>query len=558
MFTNIKTSVVALAAGLAATGAAFDCHGPYFSFYNRGGPAMSYQRLDPALFPGVESPHLHSFDGGNNIAETMDFASTQASSCTTARIKADKSNYWRPTLFWNGNNTGFYRVPDTYLKIYYKFGDSGNVKANVSEFPENFRMIAGNSMLRHDDGVVGTNNGPGIGWSCKGENYASIDAIGFPKGFTSCPNGFAAQLTFPACWNGADLDPAKPSAHMAYPTAGGNGLAACPTGFQVARFPSIFIEFWYDVSAFDGHYSADSVPWVLAQGDPTGFGMHADFLNGWETGVLAKATADEGYCNCGCGCGQTEMEACFGTANVNDDSDAEFKACSASPEYPGDDASPLQKLPGCNPIQSGPADATKVTGAGCSATAVVPSGSLSAAASSASAVSSVVPSSVAGSYSAAASSSSATSAIAVASYAASSAVAAPSVAGKGAGDYSTGASGFSTATAAVASLASSPTPSYYMLNSSATASGTAPVSFILASSSASPSAAVGVSTVIAGVSSGVGAMPSGSGDCGVPVYVTVTPTVYVTLGVDTASSCDDTIYKTVTNTMTVTVKAGGL
>jgi len=279
MYATIKTSAFALAAGFAATGAAFDCHGPYFSFYNRGGPSMSYQRLDPALFPGVESPHLHSFDGGNHISASMGFADTQAADCTTARIKPDKSNYWRPTLFWNGNGTGFYRVPDTYLKIYYKFGDPGNVKANVSEFPENFRMIAGNAMLRHDDGVVGTNNGPGLQWSCKQPNYQDINAIGFPKGFTSCPDGFAAQLTFPGCWNGKDLDPSNPSAHMAYPTAGGLGLAACPSGFQVARFPSIFIEFWYDVSAFDNQYSADSIPWVLAMGDPTGYGFHADFVS---------------------------------------------------------------------------------------------------------------------------------------------------------------------------------------------------------------------------------------------------------------------------------------
>src|SRR5262245_54697111 len=115
----MHTNVFALVAGLAATASAFDCSGPYFSFYNRGGPAMSFQRLDPALFPGQESPHLHSFDGGNAVAADMTFDTTQSSSCTTARIKPDKSLYWRPTLFWNGNNTGFYRVPDKFLKVYY-------------------------------------------------------------------------------------------------------------------------------------------------------------------------------------------------------------------------------------------------------------------------------------------------------------------------------------------------------------------------------------------------------------------------------------------------------
>jgi hypothetical protein len=266
-------SLATLTAALAATASAFDCSGPYFSFYNRAGNAMSFQRLDPALYPGTQSPHLHSFDGGNALAAEMSFDTTQSSSCTTARIKPDKSLYWRPTLFWNGNNTGFYRVPDKFLKIYYKFGDAGNVRANVTEFPEDFSMIAGDPFKRADG-----DNPAGIKWACLGENYARIDANGFPTGFTSCKEGLTSEITFPSCWNGKAMDPSNPRAHMAWPTAGGTGLDACPDTHKHSRFPTIFIEFWYDVSAFDGQYSADSSPWVLANGDPTGFGFHADFV----------------------------------------------------------------------------------------------------------------------------------------------------------------------------------------------------------------------------------------------------------------------------------------
>lgn len=272
MFSSVVyTAILAT----AASAAAFDCTGPYFSFYNRGGKAMSYQRLDPALFPGTESPHLHSFDGGNALTASMGSDTAQSSFCTTARIKPDKSLYWRPTLFWNGNNTGFYRVPDKFLKIYYKFGDYGNIRANVTEFPEGFQMMAGNPFKRSDDGK----NPGGVKWVCLGDNYSRIEAAGFPKGFTSCKEGLITEITFPACWNGKDLDPNDPASHMAWPTAGGQGLEACPDGFRVARFPSIFIEFWYDVTAFDGQYSSDKIPWVLSNGDPTGYGFHADFVS---------------------------------------------------------------------------------------------------------------------------------------------------------------------------------------------------------------------------------------------------------------------------------------
>jgi hypothetical protein len=385
MFTNL----FAATAAMAATVSAFDCNGNYFSFFNRAGP-MSYQRLDPALFPGAQSPHMHSFDGGNALSASSDFSSQESSSCTTARIKPDKSLYWRPTLYWNGNNTGFYRVPENAAKIYYKFGD-GSSWANVTEFPDDFNMIAGDPAKRADG-----DNSAGIRWACHQPDGGSNDIYsnGFPTGFQSCKAGFASEVTFPSCWNGKKLDPSSPNAHMAWPTNGGVGIENCPTTHRAARFPTIFIEFWYDVSSFDGQYSSNSNPWVLSNGDPTGYGMHADFLNGWEKGVLGKATAESGGCNCGCGCGQDEMKQCFGAENVNDDSDSDWKQCAASTS---EAETKLEKLPGCNPIQSGPARATVAHGAGCDATAYPVASATSAVASAVSSVTSVTASAYASS-----------------------------------------------------------------------------------------------------------------------------------------------------------------
>lgn len=376
------TNIFAVSAAMVATASAFDCSGHYFSFFNRAGP-MSYQRLDPALFPGTQSPHLHSFDGGNALSASSNFDGQMGSTCTTARIKPDKSLYWRPTLFWNGNNTGFYRVPEQAAKIYYKFGESG-AWANVTEFPEDFNMIAGDPFKRSDG-----DNPAGVRWACHQPDGRDdkIFTNGFPTGFQSCNYGFATEVTFPSCWNGEKLNPSSPSAHMAYPEQYGNGVGVenCPTTHRAARFPTIFIEFWYDISSFNGQYSSSSSPWVLSNGDPTGYGMHADFLNGWEKGVLGKATAETGGCNCGCGCGNNEMKTCFGANNVNDESDSNFKQCSASTS---DSVAKVDKLPGCNPIQSGPARATVASGAGCDAAQAPIATATSAAASKASAAAS--------------------------------------------------------------------------------------------------------------------------------------------------------------------------
>ena len=103
-------------------------------------------------------------------------------------------------------------------------------------------------------------------------------------------------MRFPSCWNGKAFSASSPGAHVAFPTAGTDGLVGCPALFNVKRFPEIFIETFYDVNAFDGLYAAIDTPWVLANGDPTGYSYHADFINGWVPGQLQHAMQN---CNVG-------------------------------------------------------------------------------------------------------------------------------------------------------------------------------------------------------------------------------------------------------------------
>lgn len=269
----MRFDIVTLTASFAATASA-QCHGNYFSFYNRAGPAMSYQRLDPGLFPGAESPHLHSFDGGNGLSQSVDYDGLMGSSCSTARVKSDKSLYWRPTLFYK-NSTGFYRVPEQATKIYYKYGD-GNNWANVTAYPKGFNMVAGKPNRRSNS----DDNAAGVRWGCHEPDGASNPVFdnGFPKGFSSCKYGFASEVTYPSCWNGKEMDPKDGYAHMAYPNGNaGVGIENCPTTHRAARFPTLFIEYWWDVSSFK--FGPDEAPWVLSNGDATGYGFHADFVS---------------------------------------------------------------------------------------------------------------------------------------------------------------------------------------------------------------------------------------------------------------------------------------
>ncbi len=235
-------------------------------------------RTDPLQSPGTIASHVHSVVGGNAFGPTMDFAKTQESTCSTIRLKADHSNYWMPNLYFHHKNGSFIRVPQKPdHRFYYKFGKGDNTPdLELSEFPPGFRMMSGDPHLRRDDGTMGI-PGNQLNWVCH-DGGQNPKATGFPKGFDNCDAyGFAASMRFPSCWNGEDFNPADPLAHMDFPI-NKDGMAGCRPPFTVKRFPEIFVEFFLDVKSFNGEYGRDDSPWVLSQGDPTGFGFHMDFV----------------------------------------------------------------------------------------------------------------------------------------------------------------------------------------------------------------------------------------------------------------------------------------
>ena len=368
-FTKARTSTAGLVAALAARADAD-------AFFTIGmGMPVAIERVDPLLAAGQVSNHVHAVLGGNAFQASMDFATTQKSICSTNPVRDDLSNYWMPALYFQDPKDGtFTRVPENpFHKIYYKFGTHANVPdPEMSEFPSGFRMITGNAMLRSDDGSAGNGSHPGnsMNWQCH-DGGNTPQGIGFPTGFTSCNanylGGLAASMRFPSCWNGQDFNPKAPQAHMAFPT-NADGMAGCPAPFNVKRFPEIFAEYWLDTKPFDGKYSANDKPWVLAQGDPTGFGFHMDFLNGWKPGVLAQAMKT---CTIGDGAG-LEGPGCFGAAGIRPKTETD--TCRVPkpavnenvglPDPSSQDSSKTtngnvgKSLPGCNPIQPGPQMAT--------------------------------------------------------------------------------------------------------------------------------------------------------------------------------------------------------
>ena len=273
---NVGASTLGLLAALVAPILAQESS--YFVMYSKD--PVVVERVDPLLSAGKVSNHEHSVIGGNGFAASMDFAQTQTATCATIPVKADKSNYWFPSLYYQSPHNGsFIRAKDnSNTRIYYKFGTGNNgPDLERSEFPKEFRMITGNALLRHDDGSMGS-PGNQLNWMCH-DGGNNPRATGFPTGFTNCDSqGFAATIRFPSCWNGKAFDPASPQAHMAFPI-NQDGMAGCLAPFNVKRFPEIMIEYWLDISQFTGDYGSNDKPWVLAPGDNTGYAFHADFVS---------------------------------------------------------------------------------------------------------------------------------------------------------------------------------------------------------------------------------------------------------------------------------------
>ncbi|RXW19569.1 hypothetical protein EST38_g6291 [Candolleomyces aberdarensis] len=135
---------------------------------------------------------------------------------------------------------------------------------------------------------------------------------------------------------------------MKYPT-GGN----CPSTHPVV-VPAIFIETVWDTTKFNSMWPDGAPnPFVYSMGDPTGVGQHADYVFGWKGDALQRA-----------------MDQCtsFGgpCATLKTQSIDAINRCTQKARVRESVEGWLTALPGCNPIQPGPARATMVSS--CSAT----------------------------------------------------------------------------------------------------------------------------------------------------------------------------------------------
>lgn len=155
----------------------------------------------------------------------------------------------------------------------------------------------------------------------------------------SCSGGLRAQVFFPSCWDGQNLDSPDHKSHMAYPIQNFDS-GDCPDTHPV-HLISLFYEMGVNVGEFDFHGPGT---WVLANGDTTGYGLHADFQNGWDTDLLQSAIDQ-------CSGASGNVHDCAPLEAVFDQAAAD--ACVFQGDLVHEDiglTAPILALPGCNPV----------------------------------------------------------------------------------------------------------------------------------------------------------------------------------------------------------------
>lgn len=149
-------------------------------------------------------------------------------------------------------------------------------------------MLAGNAFQRN---YTGTTAAAAISFVCL--NYNGPEPV--PQGpalpSVNCPDGVRAQVFFPSCWDGVNLDSPDHESHMSYPDSNFPDSGACPPTHPVHMI-SLFYEVIYQTNIFANQWYGSGQPFVFAQGDPTGYGFHGDFVSNSHPQYIRRPKTD--------------------------------------------------------------------------------------------------------------------------------------------------------------------------------------------------------------------------------------------------------------------------
>ncbi|OCF41274.1 hypothetical protein I317_04932 [Kwoniella heveanensis CBS 569] len=303
------------------------------------------EELDPIVSPNQQASHMHKIIGGSRMAAFYNTDYYSAASCSSCRNQADKSNYWMPNLYVIDHDTNKYVPVPAHVRFYY-FLARNSAKQPVTPFPKGLRILTGNPNNKSPTNVAQ--------FTCQVKSDFTNSLLANNFNFArDCPWGMKTELFFPPCWDGVNLYKTDGS-HMSYPDNGVRS-GACPWSHPV-RLPAIQLEYTWATSNYNpGQALAGNLAW--ANGDTTGYGVHGDFVEGWDQAALGAALNDSRCVNLGYSIAMTNCPAFDQYMDDNAAKNCQFERGQLTETFGNADNVPIPRLPGCNPEWG--TDATK-------------------------------------------------------------------------------------------------------------------------------------------------------------------------------------------------------
>jgi hypothetical protein len=215
---------------------------------------------DPIVHPDHEGgAHLHDFFG-NRETDASSTPTSMLGADTTCGNPGDTAAYWVPSL-----RAGDDLVEPWRAFAYYR-PPHGVPAGAVEPYPLGLAMVAGDATATRPQPVER------VGWHCGSSGRTTATP-------PTCPATASLSLlvTFPDCWDGERLDSPDHRSHVAYRAAGG-----CPPTHPVSM-PQLVLDVAYQHHGRPGELR-------LASGSM--WTAHADFLNAWDAGELARLVED--------------------------------------------------------------------------------------------------------------------------------------------------------------------------------------------------------------------------------------------------------------------------
>ncbi|WVQ83503.1 hypothetical protein IAT38_005644 [Cryptococcus sp. DSM 104549] len=305
-------------------------------------------RLDPIVNPNSVGSHVHRVHGSSYFTANLTTATEmeKLANCTTTVVQKDLSAYWVAALYYRYKNGTLANVRLDRTSLYYF--QKAPTGVPIYPFPDNYNLVAGDPMRRAVNYSDPTYTSKWF--QCYRGGGNDLRSYGFPK--SACSGGLVQAIQFPSCWDGVYAEDGDYSTHVSYPTDNTNGYH-CPDAF-----PKKFITLQFETvfAVYDFPYNGDDeITWVLANGDTSGYGIHADFMNGWNADTLQGVLDDCRYMN-----STAEVEAADEPANcphLNSSINLDITySCRLQTQIVDEDVgqlSPIEYLPGCNGIWTG-------------------------------------------------------------------------------------------------------------------------------------------------------------------------------------------------------------